>query len=242
MRPTDPRREARFATDWFGVSQARIRASYFPQKATCAVLRTLLTPVTDAEPSTAFSRNQRGARADARRRDESDGRRQAEAAPLDRCVDQRRTPHTLERAVVHAEVRERLRTRSRSSGFPSEPGGGHGVKLRVARDGGPPRARGAPRSQVSEPRTLALDRRSTAVKLDSSGLDVPKRRRNAGLSSNGESARYGWSNPSRQVSDGSPARRAVEEPRTEFVGVESGVMERHHRERGSPASRVISAS
>jgi hypothetical protein len=42
-------------TDWLGVSQARIRASYFPQKATCAVCRTQLTPLADAEPCTAFS-------------------------------------------------------------------------------------------------------------------------------------------------------------------------------------------
>ena len=36
MRPTDPRREARFASHWLAVSQDRIRAPYFPQKATVA--------------------------------------------------------------------------------------------------------------------------------------------------------------------------------------------------------------
>src|SRR5438128_448822 len=44
-------------THWLAVSQARIRASWFPQKATRAVCGTLLTPVPDAAPSTASSRN-----------------------------------------------------------------------------------------------------------------------------------------------------------------------------------------
>jgi hypothetical protein len=114
---------------------------------------------------------------------------------------------------------------------------GHGVKLRVARDGGPPRARGAPRRQCPSPGHW----RSTAMKLDSAGLDVQKRRRNAGLSSSGESAPYGWSTPRRQVSDGSPARRhgrAVEEPppSSSASSRRDGVMQRHHRERGSPPS------